>query len=228
VPLGRNPMTLAKELAQIDRLSAGRVLLAFVPGVDQPGERAALGIDDGQRMVAFDESIDLCRRFWSGESVDHEGHRLAYRSITVKPLPVQQPIEIWLGGRGAAALRRAGRLADGWLGAGVTPTEAPAALAQINAAATEAGRTIDPEHFGISLPYCHDEPPAALVESMATRYKGADVSELIPVGMEGLRRLVDRYLAAGVSKFVIRPVGGTGSPREELGRLADVLLPMQT
>ena len=60
---------------------------------------------------------------------------------------------MWLGGRGPAALDRVGRLADGWLGAFVTPAEAALARERIHAAARAAGRSFDPEHFGLSIAY---------------------------------------------------------------------------
>src|SRR5215210_2571488 len=150
VPIGRNPMLVAKQLAQLDRLSRGRVLLSLVPGLDQPGERQALGIGDAHRGRLIDEIIPLLRAWWSGAMVDHHSERYSFTGIAVRPTPQQHPLEIWLGGVGPAALRRAGRLSDGWLGAGITPAEAGVAVAQIVAAATEAGRSIDPEHFGLS------------------------------------------------------------------------------
>src|SRR3954452_25589244 len=101
VPIGRNPMLLAKELAQLDQLSHGRVLLSLVPGVDQPGEREALGFGRGNRGGYMEEVIPLLRRWWAGEAVDHHSERLAYSGITVRPLPVQSPLEIWLGGIGS-------------------------------------------------------------------------------------------------------------------------------
>src|SRR3954471_14176975 len=109
VPLGRNPMLLAKELAQLDRLSNGRVLLSLVPGLDQPGEREALGIGDTPRGRFIDELIPLLRAWWAGETVEHHGEHFDVSAISVRPRPQQDPLEIWLGGVGPLALRRAGR-----------------------------------------------------------------------------------------------------------------------
>ena len=228
VPLGRNPLTLAKELAQIDRLSNGRVLLAFVPGVDEPGERAALGIVDQNRSESMDESIELCRSFWSGEPVDHTSDRFIYRGARLSTTPLQQPLEIWLGGRGPVALKRAGRLSDGWLGAGVTPVDCVGAVGRINDAADEAGRAIDPEHFGMSLPYARSAPPPAMVARILQRSPNSDINDLLPVGEEHLRDLVGRYLDSGVSKFVVRSVDQVADWGEELADLASVVIPLQT
>ncbi|MEQ8495548.1 MAG: LLM class flavin-dependent oxidoreductase, partial [Gammaproteobacteria bacterium] len=69
VPLGRNPLLLARQLAQLDGLCGGRLLLAFVPGLGAPAERAALGYAAGDRGAALEHSIDLLRRWWAGETV---------------------------------------------------------------------------------------------------------------------------------------------------------------
>src|SRR3954452_4614270 len=160
VPIGRNPMLLAKELAQLDQLSNGRLLLSLVPGLDQPGEREALGIGRANRGAYLDEVMPLLRRWWAGEAVTHASERFnfAFQGVFVRPRPVQDPLELWLGGKGPQALPRVGRLADGWLGAAVVPDEVPAAIGAIEKAAADAGRSIDPEHLGLSIPYAHVSP----------------------------------------------------------------------
>ncbi|MCB0995306.1 MAG: LLM class flavin-dependent oxidoreductase, partial [Acidimicrobiales bacterium] len=70
VPFGRTPFVLAKTLAQLDRLSAGRLLLSFVPGIDQPGERSALGIEGEDRGALLDRIVPVLRTWWAGGSVD--------------------------------------------------------------------------------------------------------------------------------------------------------------
>ena len=93
VPIGRNPMLLAKGLAQLDRLSRGRVLLSLVPGLDQPGERQALGIGDANRGRLIDEIIPLLRGWWSGAVVDHHSERFSFTGIAVRPTSRQDPLE---------------------------------------------------------------------------------------------------------------------------------------
>jgi alkanesulfonate monooxygenase SsuD/methylene tetrahydromethanopterin reductase-like flavin-dependent oxidoreductase (luciferase family) len=152
VPLGRNPFVLAKQLAQLDQISDGRLLLTFVTGVNQLGEREALGIAGVTRGELLEQALGTARRFWAGEAVDHtSGLRLPIG-------PVQDPLEVWLGGRGPKALERAGRIADGWLGAQLTPVEAGRAREQIQLAAGHVGREIDREHFGMSIAYARTEP----------------------------------------------------------------------
>jgi probable F420-dependent oxidoreductase len=228
VPLGRNPLVLAKSLAQLDRLSAGRLLLSFVVGLDQPGERQALGVAGRHRGRMLEEMVPLLRAWWAGGTVDHQGASFEVRGVASPATPVQDPLEVWFGGRGAEALARAGRVADGWLGAAVTPAEAEVAVRRIAAAASEAGRAVDPEHYGMSILFAWTQPPPSVVAALGARRPDLPAEALLPVGGTALGRLVDRFVEAGVSKFVVRPVDPDGDGRAALEALAGLLLPLQT
>jgi len=225
---GRSPVRLAKELATIDRLSGGRLLLVFVPGLTDRFEDQALGVPVKDRGAWIEEVLPLVRRFWSEDAVSHRGPLFCFEDLSVAPKPLQDPLEVWLGGTARSALRRAGQLADGWLPSLCTPEEAAAGRAAIEDAATDAGRRIDPEHFGISLAYAHAEIPPAQVARIARRRPGVDPSTLIPVGDAALRELLERYIEAGFSKFVLRPAEPPPSWPEELARLANGVLSLQT
>jgi probable F420-dependent oxidoreductase len=224
VPFGRNPLLLAKELAQLDRLSGGRLLISLVSGIDQPGEREALGIGGADRGRRTEEIVALLRRWWAGEAVVHEIDGLRFDGLTISPLPVQEPLEIWLGGIGPKALDRVGRIADGWLGAMTPPVEIPVALQRIEQGAESVGRSIDPEHMGMSLAYSRTPPDARALEGLRRRKPDADPADLLPVGRDGVRDLVQRYVDAGVSKFVLRPLGQVAAWDDELDWLADTVL----
>src|SRR4030088_2228156 len=84
---GRNPVRMAKELATIDRLSAGRLLLVFVPGLSDRFEDQALGMPVAERGAWIDEVLPLARRLWSEDSVSHKGPRLCSQGISVHPRP---------------------------------------------------------------------------------------------------------------------------------------------
>jgi probable F420-dependent oxidoreductase len=228
VPIGRNPMLLAKELAQIDQLSGGRLLLMVVPGVGSPSEREALGMPGADRGAYLDEVVPLLRRFWSGEVVEHRSERFSFPGVTVSPRPVQDPLELWLGGFGPKALARAGRLADGWLGAALSPAEAGVARERIEKAAGDAGRVIDPEHFGLSVAYARGEPPAEALARLAERRPDTDAASLLPVGRADLRRFIGSLVDEGLSKFVLRPASRVTSIGEELDWLAESVLDLQT
>lgn len=224
----RNPVRLAKELATIDRLSGGRLLLVFVPGLSDPLENQALVVPVKQRGAWLDEVLPLVRALWSGEPVAHRGSQLCFDGVSVAPRPVQDPLEVWLGGTAKSALLRAGRLSEGWLPSLITPAEAAAGRATIEAAAAQAGRRIDPEHFGVSLSYALDGISPSQVARVAKRRPGLDPTEVIPVGYAGLRELLQRYIDVGFSKFVVRPTETPAAWPDELDRLADGVLGLQT
>ena len=225
---GRNPVRLAKELATIDRLSRGRLLLVFVPGLTGALEDQALGVPVKERGAWIDEVLPLVRRLWSSEHVNHHGALFCYEGLAVEPKPLQDPLEVWLGGTAPSALRRAGRLAEGWLPSLILPSEAASSRAQIEAVAADTNREIDPEHFGVSLAYARDSIPAAQLTRVAQRRPGVDPAELIPVGYTALRTHLERFIDVGFSKFVVRPAEPPTSWPEELDRLAEAVLPLQT
>ena len=218
---GRNPAVVAKQLASLDRLSEGRLLVAFGLGLPDPSERAAFPIANGSRGDAFDAAFDLVRRYLDGQEVD---------GVAVRPSPLQQPLDLWVGGTAPAALVRAGRKADGWLPSLVTPEEAAEGRRVIEAEAARAGRRIDPEHYGVSLSYTDgggDIPPV-LLASIARRRPGIDPEVLIPKGLDGARRRLEEFIEVGFSKFVVRPGGPPSSWPAALEAMAEALLPLQS
>jgi probable F420-dependent oxidoreductase len=228
VPLGRSPFVLAKQLAQLDQVSGGRLLLTFVTGVNQLGEREALGIAGATRGELLERALGIARGLWAGERVDHNSGRFSASGLRLPIRPVQDPLEVWLGGRGPKALERAGRIADGWLGAQLTPAEAGRAREQIQLAAGHVGREVDREHFGMSIAYARTEPHAELLRTIQERRPEIDPRELIPVGAEALQSLLEQYIDAGLSKFVIRPGTPVGSWTAEAEWLAGAILDLQT
>jgi probable F420-dependent oxidoreductase len=226
VPIGRNPMLLARQLAQLDQCSEGRLLLSFVPGLDDPGERRALGAPTGDRGVMLEETIGLLRRWWAGERVDYREGALDFEAISVEPAPRQQPLEIWLGGAGPKAVDRVARCADGWLTAGMTPAEVDVARERIVTLADDLGHFIDHEHFGISIPFARTTVPEAGVARIRKRRPAGDLEDIVPIGGPALTELVKRHIESGLSKFVLRPLEPAAP--DDLVWLADSVLPLQT
>src|ERR1700730_2304818 len=87
---GRNPVRMAKELATIDRLSGGRLLLVFVPGLTDRFEDQALGMPVAERGAWIEEVLPLVRRLWSEDQVSHTGPRFSYEGLSLQPRPLQQ------------------------------------------------------------------------------------------------------------------------------------------
>lgn len=223
---GRHVLRLAKQLASLDVLCKGRLLVTLVPGLTYAPERDAIGIDPKRRGAFIDEAFPLLRRLWAGETVSHDGMAGSFRDVTLWPRPVQQPLEVWLGGTAPAALERCGRLADGWLPSLCTPEEASAGRAVIEEAAGKAGRSISREHFGASIGYARTAMDPATARTLAARRPRA--LELTPVGLPALRELVERFIAVGFSKFVLRPVAAPASWRAELEALSAAVGDLQT
>lgn len=223
---GRNVLRLAKQLASLDMLSRGRLLVTLVPGLTYSPEREAIGLDPKHRGAFIDEALPLLRRLWAGETVSHEGAAGRFRDVTLRPVPVQQPLEVWLGGTAPAALERCGRLSDGWLPSLCTPEEAAAGRAVIEDVAARARRSISPEHFGVSIGYATAPLDPDTARTMAARRPRA--LELTPVGWPALRALLERFIAVGFSKFVLRPVVAPASWRAELEGLSAAVGDLQT
>jgi probable F420-dependent oxidoreductase len=214
---GRNPHLLAKEWASLDRLSAGRALPAFGLGVADGDEQAAFGVAREERAARFDALLPQVRRLWAGEEVGGAG---------IAPRPVQDPLEVWLGGRARSELRRVGRLGDGWLPSFCTPDDVVAGRPVVEAEATAHDRALDPEHWGALVAYVtSDGPlPEPLVAAVAARRPGIDAGEVIPAGLPALRAGVERFIAVGVSKFVLVPVVEPEDWNDHLAAVADATL----
>jgi len=223
---GRNVLRLAKQLASLDVLCRGRLLVTLVPGLTYPPEREAIGVEPKQRGAFIDEALPLLRRLWAGETVSHDSAAGNLREVKLSPLPVQQPLEVWLGGTIPAALERCGRLSDGWLPSLCTPEEAAAGRVVIEEAAAKAGRSISGEHFGMSIGYARVPIDPATARVMAARRPRS--LELTPVGLPALRQLIERFIGVGFSKFVVRPVVPPASWRAELEALAGAVGDLQT
>src|SRR5205807_5305672 len=174
---GRNPALVATEWASLDRLSGGRTLPAFGLGIADPREQQAFGVERGERAKWFDEALPLIRRLWLEESVDHDGDRFHYQGVSVRPKPLQQPPDVWLGGLAPSELRRVGRLGDGWLPSFCTPADVDAGRPIVEKAAAEAGRQMDPEHWGALIIYGRTEIPDRLVQIIGARRPDTEPSE---------------------------------------------------
>ena len=131
-----------------------------------------------------------CVQHWSTISASYSGRYFTVSAAAVAPRPVP-PLDIWLGGSAPAAFHRIGTLADGWLGSFLTPSEARAGREAIERAAAQAGRHIEPDHFGISLAVADGELPAELVAAVRRRRPDVDPAELVAADWEQLHRQID-------------------------------------
>jgi probable F420-dependent oxidoreductase len=223
---GRNPVLLAKQWASLDVLSGGRALPAFGLGVVEPHEQQAFGVTREERAPWFEEALPLIRRLWAEDTVDHDGPRFHYEGVSIGTRPVQQPLDVWLGGRAPRELRRVGELADGWLPSFCTPQQVADGRVMVEAAADAVGREIDDEHYGAMVFYARTEIPEPYASGVGARL-GFDPSEVIVVGIPALRDRLEAFLDVGFSKLVLVPVQEAESWRAEIEELATSLLDLQ-
>ena len=171
---------------------------------------------EGDRTTWFDEQLPRLRTWWAGDEVD---------GLTLDSLPLQDPLEVWLGGQAPKALARIGRLGEGWLPGGITIEDAIASRTVIDEVAAAHGREISREHFGINIVYTLD----SVAPPMPPPVRGTgDTSEVTAVGESQLRELLGRWIDAGFTKIVVRPMAAPDNWSAELGALADAVLDLQT
>jgi len=225
---GRHPVLVAKQLASLAGLAPGRLLPVFGLQPALAAERPLFPVPAGQRAAVFDEALTLLRLLLTSPSVTFAGSFFTVTDASIGPLP-GKPLDIWLGGSAPAGLRRVGRLADGWLGSLLTPGEAGAAVRTIQEAAGAAGREVEPDHFGLSVPVAFGGPSQALAASIARRRPGVAPESLVADGWAGARRMIAAYVEAGLSKFVVRAAGRQPPEFGEfVAGFAAELMPLQT
>jgi probable F420-dependent oxidoreductase len=209
----RDPVVLAKEFATIDYLSGGRLLPVLGVGNASDAYWAATGTPTAGRGSKTDEMIKLIRLLLEQAEVAFEGQHYRYHGTGLHPRPAK-PVPLWIGGNTQAAFTRTALLGDGWLGSMIGPAQAGEARASIEAGLRTSGRTIDPDHYGMTLMMrLGDKDDPAMVQALErlsarmppeTRHSAADmvVAGTPTAAIATLRRYVD----AGMSKFVLIPM----------------------
>ena len=173
----RQTALVAKQAAEIDRLSGGRLRMGVGVGTSRR-EFQALGEDFESRGRRCSEQMRLLRRFWTQPVVDFEGDFHRVEGVGIDPLPVQQPIPMWIGGASQPSepvLRRIGELADGWF-AICAPEHYGELRGRIDAFASGVGR--DPGEIGAECGLgVHGRSPAEWLDILETR-KRAKITHL--------------------------------------------------
>ncbi|MGH7733036.1 MAG: LLM class F420-dependent oxidoreductase [Gemmatimonadales bacterium] len=189
----RQTALLAKQAAEVDLLSGGRLRLGLGIGWNRI-EYEALGMPFDERADILEEQVEVLRALWTGRSVTFDGRFHHLRASGLAPLPIQRPIPVWIGGYAPAALRRVGRIADGWFpmvrpGGGLEQ-----ALETIREGAAAVGRDASGLQFEGRLEYAvrdHDK-----IAEHARRWRAAGASHLSLNTMHAGLDSVDEHVAA--------------------------------
>jgi probable F420-dependent oxidoreductase len=182
----RHPSLVAREFASLDYLSGGRVVLGVGVGGEGVKDFEAVGIDPRERGARTDEAMLALKALFAGPEASFSGRFFSFEGITVEPGRPGGP-PLWVGGRSAAARRRAGRLGDGWMPIWVSAEKFAAGLAEVRAHAEDAGR--DPAAIAAAVvcpALLGDDAGPRLAAHLELRY-----------GMTVESHLVDRYCVAG-------------------------------
>jgi probable F420-dependent oxidoreductase len=134
-----HPVVLARDVATLDVLSGGRVELGI--GASWLKEEwDATGLDFHTRGRRVDETIDVCRRLWTEDVIEHHGEFFDFQPVMFNPKPIQQPIPIVVGGDSPAAKRRAALRGEGWIPMNTSIDDLRAAVDEVNKMRADAGR----------------------------------------------------------------------------------------
>ena len=177
----RQTVLVAKQAAEVDVLTQGRLRLGVGIGWNEV-EYEALGKRFQDRGARLGEQIELMRALWSSPSVTFAGRWERVTGAGIAPMPVQRPIPVWIGGGADVALRRAGRLADGWFPQQQPGAKLDHAMSVVAEAASAAGR--DPASIGMEgrVRLGADEPAAAVARVAEWRALGASHVSLNTMG----------------------------------------------
>jgi probable F420-dependent oxidoreductase len=196
----RHPTLVAKQVSTLDHLTEGRFIFGVGVGGEFPKEYEACGVPLNERGARLGESLTVMRKLWSGELVSHAGKFFNFEGVKMQP-PPRQPggPPIWCGGRADPALRRIGRMTDGWMSYVVTADMYRQGLEKIATAADEAGRTFD-RGFGTAhllftrIDDTYDKALDAATISLSQRY-----------AMD-FRKAAQRYCALGTPQDVVEAI----------------------
>jgi len=189
----RNPVVLAKEVATLDVLSGGRVMLGIGAGYLEP-EFRAVGVNFAERGAVTDEYLDAMQSLWYDKHPEYHGRFADFAGVDAQPRPVQQPIPLVVGGNTPPTFRRVIARANGWYGYWLTPDDVAASLAGLRTAADRVERPADLGELEISV-----TPRGHITPELVAAYTGLGVHRLVvlaPPTPDGPARTIETALAA--------------------------------
>ena len=219
----RDPVQVARTYATLDYLSGGcgRVIMAVGLGSD-PRDCIACGIRPDERAARLEEGVEVLRKLWAGGSVTHHGRFYHFDDVTIEPRPAGGKLDVWIGGRTDAALRRAAKYGDGWFPSFVTPAEFRDGMEKLRARGARLGRCIDPREAGVVL-LTHVNRDRSRAQAVAEQvYASFNVpaeamAARCAIGTpEECAEKIRTYVDAGCAKYVLFPIA---TPEDIFGQI---------
>jgi probable F420-dependent oxidoreductase len=232
----RHPTPVAKQVTTLDHLTEGRLILGVGVGGEFPREYAACDVPHNQRGARLAEGVQVLRKFFGGQPVSHHGRFYGpFEDVPMRP-PPRQPggPPIWFAGRKEAALRRIGRLGDGYLAYVITPEMYRAALETIADAANNAGRTAVPFGSGhllfTRLDSTYEAALDRATETLSVRYAmdfRRAAARYCALGTpEQVAERIREFHAAGVRHVVLDLLGPYEERQRQIEWFATAALPL--
>jgi alkanesulfonate monooxygenase SsuD/methylene tetrahydromethanopterin reductase-like flavin-dependent oxidoreductase (luciferase family) len=207
----RNPVLVARQLADIARLAPGRLIFGAGIGGEDRHEIAICGVDPATRGPRMDECLTIVRQLLTGKAVSYHGTFFDLEEAVIAPAPAE-PVPLIIGGRSDAAIRRAGRLGDGWLGIWNSPRRFAAATEMAAQEAALAGRPDPPSRHAMQV-WCgladsRHAARACLAPAMEAFYQlpFERFERYCPYGTaQDVAEFLAPYAAAGCAEFNLIP-----------------------
>ncbi len=211
----RHPTVVAKEVASLDIISNGRIILGVGVGGEFPREFVACGVPVKERGRRTDEAIEVMRKLWSESGVNHEGRFFRLEDANMQPKPVQKPgPPIWIAGRSEAAIKRAARLGDGYMPYLFSPERYRDSLEKVSAFAQQQGRDPTTIEAGMYQFICvadtYEEARQRAIQDLSLRYNqpfDRIVDRYCVLGTpDQCAERLGQYVEAGVRHFILVPI----------------------
>ena len=211
------PAMAAKQLADLDRASGGRLVVGVGVGGEYESDFAAAEVPVAERGSRTDEAIDLLRRFWTAQPVTHDGRHHHYEGLRIHPAPAQPggpPIVVT--GRQPVAMRRAARRGDGWMPYLYSPERYARSVSTVREEAELLGRSLDGFVWSAYVFVCLDDDPARARRTAASflggTYQDGDFEAMIDRvacagDADGVTERLAAFVEAGVDHLVLAPMG---------------------
>ncbi len=214
----RHPLLTAKSFATLDYYSHGRMVMAVGTGANLD-DYAATGIALESRGRRLDEGIEVLRKVWTEPKASYHGRFFNFDNVTLEPRPARRTnndsgtIDIWVGGKSEAALKRTARLADGYFASFLTPEEFSRNMATVRRYAAESGRANARIESGLIL-LCRlgssrEHAMGELEPALRSLGRGGAeqlFKRTVCGSPEDIIERIAEYVAAGLDKFVLWPV----------------------